>query len=40
MALDAGFSSAQHVSPTERYFADRIDGIRPSSVERLLVARV
>ncbi|MFI0717346.1 class I SAM-dependent methyltransferase [Streptomyces inhibens] len=41
LAHDAGFKEAQHVSGTvlaERYFADRTDGLRPSSGEDLLVA--
>ena len=41
MAREAGFKDAQHVSGTslaERYFADRTDGLRPSSGEDLLVA--
>ncbi|HEX3461661.1 MAG TPA: class I SAM-dependent methyltransferase [Acidimicrobiales bacterium] len=40
-AHDAGFRKARHVSGTwlaERYFADRTDGLRPSSGEDLLVA--
>ena len=40
-ARDAGFREAQHVPGTllaERYFADRTDGLRPSSGEDLLVA--
>jgi methyltransferase (TIGR00027 family) len=41
VARDAGFKDAQHVSGTslaERYFADRTDGLRPSSGEDFLVA--
>jgi methyltransferase (TIGR00027 family) len=41
LALDAGFSEARHVSGTslaERSFADRTDGLRPSSGEDLLIA--
>jgi methyltransferase (TIGR00027 family) len=41
MAREAGFKDAKHVagaSLTERYFADRSDGLRPSSGEDLLVA--
>jgi methyltransferase (TIGR00027 family) len=41
LARDAGFKDAQHVSGTalaDRYFADRTDGLRPSSGEDLLVA--
>ncbi len=40
-ARDAGFKDARHVPGTmlaERYFADRTDGLRPSSGEDLLVA--
>jgi methyltransferase (TIGR00027 family) len=41
LAREAGFTDAHHVSGTslaERYFADRTDGLRPSSGEDLLVA--
>jgi methyltransferase (TIGR00027 family) len=41
LASEAGFEHAQHVPGTmlaERYFADRTDGLRPSSGEDLLVA--
>jgi methyltransferase (TIGR00027 family) len=41
LARDAGFKDAQHVPGTllaGRYFADRADGLRPSSGEDLLVA--
>lgn len=41
LARGAGFSDARHVSAaslTERYFASRTDGLRPSSAEELLVA--
>jgi methyltransferase (TIGR00027 family) len=41
LAREAGFKDAQHVPGTllaERYFADRTDGLRPSSGEDLLVA--
>ncbi|MFF2515667.1 class I SAM-dependent methyltransferase [Streptomyces sp. NPDC058086] len=41
LARDAGFKDVHHVSGTalaERYFADRTDGLRPSSGEDLLVA--
>ena len=42
MALDAGFKDAKHVSAadlTQRYFADRTDGLRPPrNAEELLVA--
>ncbi|MCX4552970.1 MULTISPECIES: class I SAM-dependent methyltransferase [unclassified Streptomyces] len=41
LAGDSGFEDVQHVPGTvlaERYFADRSDGLRPSSGEDLLVA--
>jgi methyltransferase (TIGR00027 family) len=41
MARDAGFTAARHVSAddyTQRYFADRTDGLRPFTTEALLVA--
>jgi hypothetical protein len=41
LAREAGFKDAQHVAGTlltERYFADRTDGLRPSRGEDLLVA--
>jgi methyltransferase (TIGR00027 family) len=41
LAREAGFTAAEHVPGTEladRYFADRADGLRPSSGEDLLVA--
>jgi methyltransferase (TIGR00027 family) len=41
LAREAGFKDAQHVSATmlrQRYFANRTDGLRPSSGEELLVA--
>jgi methyltransferase (TIGR00027 family) len=41
MARDAGFTSARHVSTadyTQRYFADRTDGLKPFTTEELLVA--
>jgi len=41
LAREAGFKSAQHVSAadlTQRYFAGRTDGLRPSRGEELLVA--
>ncbi len=41
LAIDAGFRSARHVSDVDladRYFADRVDGLRPSTAEQLLVA--
>jgi methyltransferase (TIGR00027 family) len=44
MALDAGFSTARHLSADElaqRYFADRSDGLRPPrNAEELLIASV
>lgn len=42
LAGEASFKDARHVSRNqlaERYFADRTDGLRPSSGEDLLVAR-
>lgn len=41
MARDAGFKTARHVTAadyTQRYFADRTDGLRPFTAEELLVA--
>jgi methyltransferase (TIGR00027 family) len=41
LAHEAGFTGARHVSGAslaERYFADRTDGLRPSSGEDLLLA--
>jgi methyltransferase (TIGR00027 family) len=41
MAEDAGFATARHVTAadyTQRYFADRTDGLRPFTTEELLVA--
>jgi O-methyltransferase involved in polyketide biosynthesis len=41
LAREAGFKDARHVSGAslaERYFADRTDGLRPSSGEDFLVA--
>jgi methyltransferase (TIGR00027 family) len=41
LAREAGFTDARHVSGSslaERYFADRTDGLRPSSGEDLLLA--
>jgi methyltransferase (TIGR00027 family) len=41
MARDSGFNAARHVSAadyTQRYFADRTDGLRPFTTEELLVA--
>jgi methyltransferase (TIGR00027 family) len=41
LAREVGFADARHVSGTslaERYFADRTDGLRPSTGEDLLVA--
>ncbi|MFD8378114.1 class I SAM-dependent methyltransferase [Streptomyces sp. NPDC059679] len=43
MAREAGFKDARHVSGAvlaERYFADRTDGLRPSSGEDLLLATI
>ncbi|MGW0666084.1 class I SAM-dependent methyltransferase [Streptomyces sp. NPDC002746] len=43
LARAAGFESARHVSGPQlaaRYFADRTDGLRPSSGEDLLIATV
>lgn len=43
MARASGFRDARHVSSaqlTERYFAGRADGLRPSSAEELVVASV
>lgn len=42
-AREAGFKDARHVSGSvlaERYFADRTDGLRPSSGEDLLLATI
>jgi methyltransferase (TIGR00027 family) len=42
LAGEAGLDEVQHVSAaslTERYFAGRVDGLRPSSSEELLVGR-
>ena len=41
MAREAGFVTARHVTAadyTQRYFADRTDGLRPFTTEELLVA--
>jgi len=41
MARDAGFKRARHVTAddyTQRYFADRTDGLKPFTTEELLVA--
>ena len=42
LAREAGFSDARHVSAadlTQRYFADRTDGLRPpNNAEELLIA--
>jgi O-methyltransferase involved in polyketide biosynthesis len=41
LAHEAGFKDAQHVSGSslaERYFADRTDGLRPSTGEDFVVA--
>lgn len=43
LAREAGFADARHVSGAslaQRYFADRTDGLRPSSGESLLLATV
>lgn len=43
MAREAGFKDVRHVSGAvlaERYFADRTDGLRPSSGEDLLLATI
>ncbi|MFI8521122.1 class I SAM-dependent methyltransferase [Streptomyces sp. NPDC085481] len=43
LARETGFGEARHISAeslTERYFAGRTDGLRPSSAEELLVAKV
>lgn len=43
LARESGFDSPRHVSGAslaERYFADRTDGLRPSSGEDLLVATI
>ena len=41
MARAAGFTTVRHVTPaelTQRYFADRTDGLRPARAEHLIVA--
>jgi methyltransferase (TIGR00027 family) len=41
IARDAGFATARHVTAadyTQRYFADRTDGLRPFTTEELLLA--
>jgi len=41
MAREAGFTAARHVSAadyTQRYFADRTDGLKPFTTDELLVA--
>ena len=41
MARAAGFATVRHVTPaelTQRYFADRTDGLRPARAEHLIVA--
>jgi methyltransferase (TIGR00027 family) len=41
MAREAGFATARHVTAgdyTQRYFAERTDGLRPFTTEELLVA--
>lgn len=43
LARDAGFATARHVTAaeyTQRYFADRTDGLRPFTTEELLVATI
>ena len=43
LALRAGFSKSEHFSPdaaAERYFSDRLDGLRAPRHEQLLTARV
>ncbi len=43
LAREAGFGDVRHVSAaslTERYFAGRTDGLRPSSSEELLIATI
>ena len=43
MCRTAGFSTVRHVSPeqlTQRYFANRTDGLRPPTAEQLIVATV
>jgi methyltransferase (TIGR00027 family) len=43
MCLAAGFSAVRHVAPselTQRYFAGRVDGLRPPTAEQLVVATV
>ena len=43
LALDAGFRDVQNISSgtlVDRYFAGRADGLRPSSGEELIVARI
>jgi len=43
LARDAGFNDTRYVaraSLAERYFANRTDGLRPSSGEDLLVATI
>ncbi|QDQ09817.1 class I SAM-dependent methyltransferase [Streptomyces spectabilis] len=43
LARGAGFKDARHISGgalAERYFADRVDGLRPSTGEDLLLATV
>ena len=42
LARDAGFGDVQNISSrtlVERYFADRSDGLRPSTGEEMIVAR-
>jgi hypothetical protein len=43
LTREAGFTGAQHISGSSlagRYFADRSDGIRPSSGEGLVLAAI
>ena len=43
LARSAGFATARHVTAadhTQRYFADRTDGLRPFTTEELLVATI
>ncbi|BBA34436.1 methyltransferase [Methylocaldum marinum] len=43
LTQEAGFGNAEHISSAhlaQRYFAARADGLRPSSAEELLVAKV
>jgi hypothetical protein len=43
LGQECGFTTAEHISGTEladRYFTGRADGLRPSTGEDLLVARI